>query len=263
MIRVYKLTNPDLENLIIRGVISYRNTNIQGSYALSEVDEGLKIDMSLKSYINKDYSLVLKYSDYAGKIVQLRVMDTYKKMELKPMLIFDKVNDKSFLSNEAVAFPDVNVARIVFNEDCSDIVVLLLYNFAEMESYINPYITENLDVRTKCGTEWLSLKSSYFANIVEKRKVKAAMLNQVDIYETISYLEAQVDALTKLVKDAYDTNTVKTNDNTTSAYNVIVKANENSVMNIKSEEKLLKEMDYKAKIRTLQQEYYANKNSEE
>ena len=73
------------------------------------------------------------------------------------------------------------------------------------------------------------------------------MMANLDIYDTVTYLESQVDALTKIAL-GNDSDDVKA---------VLTAADEHSVFNIKSKEKMIDEMHKdKAKIRSLQKEYY-------
>lgn len=73
------------------------------------------------------------------------------------------------------------------------------------------------------------------------------MMANLDIYDTVTYLESQVDALTKIALG----------NNSDDVKAVLTAANEHSVFNIKSKEKMIDEMHKdKAKIRSLQKEYY-------
>ena len=75
------------------------------------------------------------------------------------------------------------------------------------------------------------------------------MMKSVDIYNTVTYLESQVDALTRLVLQL-------TNSNSEAA-KILRKADKYSVLDIKNEDKILQEFETdKKNVRDMQKEYY-------
>ena len=89
--------------------------------------------------------------------------------------------------------------------------------------------------------------SPYYTKRAEHIRKKWDMMANLDIYDTVTYLESQVDALTKIALG----------NNSDDVKAVLTAANEHSVFNIKSKEKMIDEMHKdKAKIRSLQKEYY-------
>lgn len=89
--------------------------------------------------------------------------------------------------------------------------------------------------------------SPYYTKRAENIRKKWDMMANLDIYDTVTYLESQVDALTKIALG----------NNGEDVKDVLKAADEHSVFNIKSKEKMINEMHKdKAKIRSLQKEYY-------
>ena len=74
-------------------------------------------------------------------------------------------------------------------------------------------------------------------------------MKSVDIYNTVTYLESQVDALTRLILQL-------TNSNSEAA-KILRKADKYSVLDIKDKDKILQELETdKKNVRDMQKEYY-------
>lgn len=91
--------------------------------------------------------------------------------------------------------------------------------------------------------------SPYYKNRAEHFNKKCDVMKSVDIYNTVTYLESQVDALTRLILQL-------TNSNSEAA-KILRKADKYSVLDIKDKDKILQELETdKKNVRDMQKEYY-------
>src|SRR5574344_957798 len=202
MIKLYKLYSKD-QNFT-------GNRIVKGSYSIKEINEGIEFTINAEGYINKNYNIKLMYSDWAGKCLLLGIRESYTRLEMKVFEIFNKVSDGTFDNRLHVIYPDANLIKIIFNKDCSEIIVLNIQDFLmESEDIIKKYSLELLDRDKKSGTEYLCEKSSYLKSIIEKRKIKEKIIIKNDPYNTITYLEEQLDAVTRLLLEVCKTNNLK------------------------------------------------------
>src|SRR5574344_1782525 len=122
MINIYKLYNKGRE---INN--SNNRESILATYNVIEINGGIQIDLDLsKCYVNKTYSVKLMYNDWAGKIAQIRILDTYIRMDLKVMEVFKFISNKIYQDNNSSRWPDANILKVFFNEDCSKIMILIV-----------------------------------------------------------------------------------------------------------------------------------------
>ena len=254
MIKLYKLYRKNSKLI--------NNENIEGLYSIKEIDGGIEFIIDLKGYVNKKYDIKLMYSDWAGKGVLLSIRESYTRLEMKTIEIFNKIADGTIDNNHHVIYPDANLIRIIFNKDCSEIIVLNIQDFLEeSKDTLEKYSLELLDRDKKSGTEYLCEKSSYLKSIIEKRKIKEDIIIKNDIYNSISYLEAQLDAVTKLLLAILKKYNIDLSDTElANAMFAVSKANEYSVLNIKSIDKVLEEFENKKQMRELQTKYYDEKS---
>ena len=81
---------------------------------------------------------------------------------------------------------------------------------------------------------------------------KTEMIEKVDIYNSVTYLESQVDILTRMMLKLYNEND--------ELKSLLSEADRYSVLDIKSHDSILREIaDDKKNIRELQKEYYDKK----
>lgn len=114
----------------------------------------------------------------------------------------------------------------------------------------------NLDVRKKKSLRQERGPSPVLAAITKKRpslwrasQTKKSALVDINFLDSLSYLEAQVDILTKVVLAGglADKDELK---------EVLIRADAEGIWRSNSKEKLLKKMDKKRKFRELQLTYY-------
>ena len=109
----------------------------------------------------------------------IRIRESYTRLEMKVFEIFNKVSDGTFDNRLHVIYPDANLIKIIFNKDCSEIIVLNIQDFLmESEDIIKKYSLELLD-RDKIWNRISLWKSSYLKSIIEKKKKKKKLLKMI------------------------------------------------------------------------------------
>lgn len=211
-------------------------------YILKEDESGIELSFTVRPIHDNTYKVRFDYDQYAGKIIEIALVTTDKVNELKVYPIYDTVVQSSFLQNKSVS--DIRIARVVFDETCENTIVLLCKDSDDILGFENIVF----DRKKESAVGVLASHSEYFANKLRRRKVKAEMINKVDIYATITYLESQVDALTRLVLTLAPECEEKS---------ILQWADIHSVLNIKSSATMIEELkNDKGKIRELQRRYY-------
>lgn len=216
-------------------------------YHLKENKSGIELSFTVWPEHNTTYKAILNYEEYAGEIIEISLVTTDKINDLKIYPIYKTVAQTSFLQNQSVS--DMRIARVVFDEKCENVVVLLCKDSENIEGVKN-FVFD----RTKqSAAGFLALHSKYFAERLRKRKIKAVMINDVDIYASISYLEAQVDLLTRVVLSLAPESELK---------NLLEWADSYSVLDVKPRESIMNEFRKdKAMVRELQRRYYSAKRT--
>lgn len=190
-------------------------------------DINASIDIDLTQYDTKAFEVMLREND---KSIGL---DCYEIMRY--------VDRDTALKN--VAYNGCKIARGYVEN--GEAVVLLLKECDPIDGFENEAIDRSLS-----STGWLLNKCPNLAERYTKLKKKASMLNNVDLYRSVSYLEAQVDLLTRIVLKLTEGQDIE-------GRSVLMKADENSVLGIKPSEALLLEFtENKKYIREIQEKYY-------
>ena len=141
---------------------------------------------------------------------------------------------------------EYKLCRVSIAPDCKDIVIFL----EKATDYICPdanNVVVPKDIITK--TQIIQQYSPFYKERCDYIHKKVTMMKSVDIYNTVTYLESQVDALTRLVLQL-------TNSNSEAA-KILRKADKYSVLDIKDEDNILQEFETdKKNVRDMQKEYY-------
>nr|DAK26761.1 MAG TPA: hypothetical protein [Caudoviricetes sp.] len=131
-----------------------------------------------------------------------------------------------------------------------EIIFALNYVYDDIKPYENIIMPENKSMTSvfrAISEEYKELTDSFF--------LKQKMIDKTNIYNSITYLESQVDCLTRAILKLY-----KEND---TLKNILKKADEYSVLNIKEERAIIEEIERdKKNVRILQKEYYKNKSEQ-
>lgn len=214
-------------------------------YDIWEKENELHIEFSTAaSDYKKLYQVNLRYEKYAGQIIEIALVRSDIVDELKVYPVFHRVVQQTCIQNSSRSRMDKGIARIAFDPECKDVVVALLQDSDDIPGYENVVY----DLRERSTTGMMVQHSAYFAELFRKRKIKADMINAVDIYATITYLESQVDVLTRVVLPLIPESEEK---------RFLQLADENSVLHIKSVNAMTEEIKRdKKQVRKLQRVYY-------
>lgn len=214
-------------------------------YDIKARENGLCIVFSAASNdYGKLYEVELDYEEYAGKIIEISLVRSDVVDELKVYPVFHRVVQHTGIQNSSKSRMDKGIARIVFDPACKNIVIALLQDSDDIPGCENVVY----DLKERSTTGMLVEHSKYFAELFQKRKTKAQMINEVDIYATITYLESQVDALTRIVLKLAPESEEK---------RILDWANQYSVLDMKKADAIIKEIKQdKGDIRRLQRVYY-------
>lgn len=204
------------------------------------------------TYLNGDGDLILDFNvnleKWVGKILEFRIVMTEKGYEL---IYFNPLKNYA-IANGMPSAPDsrrdmrMRVFRIFVDKNIEDSIIQVFGGHGPIEGFED--IVEDGDIELRMHNFIRRDKEAEHA--FSMARLKSDMLGVVDQRDSVSYLEAQVDILTRLVLDLckYDSSTL---------LEVLRKADEQSVLNIKGEEALTKEFTQKkAWVRTVQKDYY-------
>lgn len=243
------LENDSMENISIesddvptenRDLVENDEVN-RKPYTISFVDGILSLGVITK-YRDKDFngSIDLDVADNTYKIFDIVLYENMDSVGLSAYEVFNYVHKDSGLRNRQ--FDGQKIARVLIDDNIVWLWLCLATD--EIEGFENEVYDGE-----KSTTGMLQEKSEWFRNRVLLFKKKAKMLNGVDIYKSLAYLEAQVDLLTRIVLG----------DNDGSLLAALKLADDNSVLNMKPLEDVKAEFTVgKRALREAQEAYYVN-----
>lgn len=208
------------------------NINAYGQQMLRE------INFNKAQEIGNIYTLVLK-DDEKNKFV------------FKSIKMFEYVQ-RGIGQYVSIVPPDIVVGKIVFEKN-GDILIYLSLPADPAQGF------NCIEVNTaeRSSTSYIIENSLLYLQALENYSSKKTLIEQIDIYNSITYLESQVDAITKLLLSVIEPTAISSDLN-----DILQAADTHSVLNIKSKEKIAYELHTdKKKIRELQEAYYATKES--
>lgn len=213
-------------------------------YSIVKTDDGISI--SFKGVVRDckiNETLDLPFNTYKGKVLQVSLQWTYT-CELRVSPMYEMTS--RYYSASANQNEEYKLCRVSIAPDCKDVVIFL----EKATDYICPdanNVVVSKDTITK--TQIIQQYSPFYKERCDYIHKKVTMMKSVDIYNTVTYLESQVDALTRLVLQL-------TNSNSEAA-KILRKADKYSVLDIKNEDKILQEFETdKKNVRDMQKEYY-------
>lgn len=192
-----------------------------------------------------DKTVELLFDEYAGKVVNLSLQFT-NTLELRISPMYEMVSRyyaASEQQNEAFG-----LCRVSISPDHSDIVVFLNretnYECPDAE---NVYTPDCQYTKTQIMQQY----SPFYKERCDYIHKKVTMMRSLDIYNTVTYLESQIDALTRMIlRNVPDTDT-------TPEAEILKEVDKHSVLDVKSTDKILEELKTdKQLVRDLQKEYY-------
>lgn len=219
---------------------SEKDTEKYPKYGISV--EGTKMSVLFRVPYHGDYktgSFAVDLSAIRGK-----VMDAFIK-ESDEFGALDIVEAYAYCSRTGYSNSSgkTHVARIVV-DDKGDVFVVLTFACPDVVGCENVVM-----IADKTASGNLKEACAWFKARFDKSQKKYGLIKELDPYKSIAYLEVQVDILTRILLDTLPDD---------SKYSKIIKAADaQSILDIKPEEALLKEItDGKARVRELQRKYY-------
>lgn len=226
----------------------------------------LSIKMEIQSKYDDSHvlsierSFTLNLSDCKDQILSLQLINEasiYEQQIISMYEFIDYYSNKK--SNAMVPSHDVvNVARVIVNDDVSNVTILL-----DRPTSIAPIINcdiEHIEIllpsdTLRSKTSFLIEHDEFFKEKYLHYKRKSTLVGHIDYYNSIAYSEAQIDLLTRVL--ILLMNELEVPDEVTKLRELLVVANNNSVLDIKSVDSILKEFTvHKANMRKLQSGYY-------
>lgn len=195
-----------------------------------------------------DKTVELLFDEYAGKVINLSLQWT-NQLELRISPMYEMVSRyyaASEQQNEAYG-----LCRVSISPDHNDIVIFLNWD----TDYECPD-AENVEIPDHyTKTQIMQQYSPFYKERCEYIHKKVTMMRSVDIYNTVTYLESQIDALTRLfIKTLPDNDTSKEG-------NILKEADKHSVLDVKNIDKIMEELKTdKQLVRDLQKEYYSDES---
>lgn len=221
-------------------------------FSVSDSEESLHINFKtlfMEKSIEDSFDLAKK--TYKGKVIYCGILQsssTTYRVVIYPLM--EMITATSLNEAKAVAKNETPIAKVCFEEN-GDINIFFYHRIDDVEGGENTVIDalEN-------STIVLKEHSEVFSKIYKKYALKGNMLSQIDPLNTLVYLEVQIDALSKLVKEVWEA----LGRASTSETQILDESLKYSVLNTKTLESCLEEINtHKANIRTLQQQYINQK----
>lgn len=213
-------------------------------YNIEETDLELKFTFNCNFFgNNKVLSCSFNKNESKGKCYQVNFYRFDTDGELLITEAFKSLSSDDF-SKSGSSSSVKGLLKLVIDPE-GDIVVFLVQRYKAIDGFD----CIEVDTKTKSIIGYLCEHNSWFANYFQLYRKKGEFLKQVDVYNSVSYLEAQVDVLTRALLELLpDGNSYK---------EVLRKADSYSVLNIKPIEDIDKEFtESKKKFRDNQEGYY-------
>lgn len=235
-------------------IIKYQNNQkndfIKGdfTYSISHNDHSITVSFTgVFSGKNICENISFEYEKYKGSVQEVFIQDFWKKNEVFIKPVYCQLHNRSIQTSTNLK---CQLFRVAFNETCSEVVLFIISKSNDIDGYENV----DVDIQEKTTTEYLEEYSSYVRKLIAQNKAKTEMLSLTDPYSSISYLEAQVDALTRIICQEHPENIL--------VKNILCVADKYSVVDIKPLKKIVGEFEKdKQKIRNLQGKYYVEQNN--
>lgn len=173
-----------------------------------------------------------------------KVMDAFIK-ESDEFGALDIVEAYAYCSRTGYSnsFGKTHVARIVV-DDKGDVFVVLTFACPDVVGCENVVM-----IADKTASGNLKEACAWFKDRFDKSQKKYGLIKELDPYKSIAYLEVQVDILTRGL--------LATLPEGSKYLNILKAADDQSILDIKPDDALLKEItDGKARVRELQRKYY-------
>lgn len=187
-------------------------------------------------------------NEWVGKVIDVMLSATNNGYEV---ITFNALQNYS-MGNGLPSAPEsrprmmTRLFRMFVHKNIDDSIIQIRQGHEEIEGFEN--IIE--DGNPELSMFNLSRHDPEAALVIEIARAKSDMLGKVDQRDSVAYLEAQVDLLTRLYLESHANKSGELID-------LLRLADSSSVLNVKSKDSLIKEFtEKKTLVRQAQQEYY-------
>ena len=189
---------------------------------------------------------VLNKAQYKGQVIFCAIIQTDERNKQIVYPHFGRTTSESATRTYGKSFDENFLARVCF-ETNGDINIFLFHRIDNVSGFKNVIVKPD---ETSVGV--LVKNSKVFAEGYKKHKIKAKMLGNLDSFNSLAYLEVQVDALTRALLQLQESG--KISEDIVDLLQVGDKA---SVLNVKRLEKCEEEITkHKTNVRNLQKKFY-------
>ena len=220
-------------------------------YKIQKEDSVLHIEFTTlrfgESYTGK---LDFDMKNYAGRVMEIDLIEDDNPTTISIVPVFENYNFGGSLPNRSLGSGDIRVLRIAIEEDGENGVIQLTKPHPAIDGFEDIV----MDTKSKTMPAYLAEHSEAARRLIERVKRKTSLLTEIDFRDSLSYLEAQVDCLVEILLKG---------DKSEEALEVLKRARNYSVLNSKSKDKLLGEIEHKENVRAKQRKYYAAVESSE
>ena len=183
---------------------------------------------------------------YKGEVYDFYAKDEKERSMIEPVQAYRYIYHRG--KNTACS-GQTYLFRIAVDPSGSSMAVVLGFQCENIAGYENSVMEQDGGMT---GIAYLMEEMPFVRNIVDKSVIKYDMLKEIDEHDSISYLEAQVDILTRIILSK-----MNKGDN---LYDLLKLADDSSVLDVKSEDSIKEEFtDKKAKVRKYQKKYISRK----
>ena len=198
--------------------------------------EATQSDKKVKSYAD------VNLAAYAGRIVEIDLVQDVDLNDVIVVPIFENNNLRNQMPNRTLGKHDMRIARVAVDDSGEDCVVQLASPSPEIEGFENVVMDDS-----KTIPAWLMEYSDVAKRVIQKSFNKSKLFKEVNSGDSLAYMEAQLDALTRFVLSGMKDQ---------SALEILNASEKHSVLDSKDHQKLLDEFNHKAKVRKEQKKYY-------
>ncbi len=179
--------------IVIRRPLQNDNDKPNVDYAIAKTEQGIQFGFKT-TYMGEavEDTVLLDFATWKGNILHISLQATHK-TEVRVYPLYEMVSRYHTMSetnNDAMV-----LARVSISPDCGDIVIFL----NERTNYECPD-AQNVEVQPGCTKSNMMMQySPFYTERANRIRKKWDMMANIDIYNSVTYLESQVDALTRLV----------------------------------------------------------------
>lgn len=230
--KFYTLNNFSYSN----GILSFTI----GADGVRRLDEG---DFIVEHSIN--------LNNWKGKVLDVYILYTNSGYEVRDIDIMKNCSIGNGMPTMQVESTEnsIRIFRCAVRDKPEETFIHLAHGHEEIEGVVNEIIPQKYAYRRLKAFVDLD---PFAASLITKYRNKSDMQNKIDFKDSISYLEAQVDLLTRYILNGASPELVT----------ALTSADEYSVLNIKNMSKVSEEFtNKKAKVREAQSAYYSSETS--